>query len=46
MEDGRLHFFPGVITRVEIVYDADEKITISIRTDGKWEVIDGGSIII
>ena len=46
VEDGRLHFFPGVITRVEIVYDADEKITISIRTDGKWEVIDGGSIII
>ena len=46
VEDESLHFLPGVITRMEMVYDADEKITISIRSDDKWEVMDGGSIII
>lgn len=46
VEDDRLHLLPGVVTRIDIVYDKDEKITIAIEADGKWEVVDGGSIII
>lgn len=46
VEDSRLHLLPGVITRLEIVYETEEKITVSIEIDGKWEVVDGGSIII
>lgn len=46
VEDSRLHLLPGVITRLEIVYETEEKITVSININGKWEVADGGSIII
>lgn len=46
VEDGRLHLLPGVVTRLDIVYENDEKITIAIQIDGKWEVVDGGHIII
>lgn len=46
VEDDRLHLLPGVVTRIDIAYDKDEKITVAIEVDGKWEVVDGGSIII
>lgn len=46
VEDERLHLLPGVITRLDLVYEANGKITINIQIDGKWEVVDGGQIII
>lgn len=46
VEDDRLHLFPGVITRLNIVFDADEKITISVQIEDKWEIVDGGHIIV
>lgn len=46
VEDSRLHLLPGVVTRLDIIYDTDEKITIAIEVEGKWEVVDGGNIII
>lgn len=46
VDDDRLHLLPGVITRLDIVYDTEEKITIAVEIDGKWEIVDGGSIII
>lgn len=46
VEDSRLHLLPGVVTRLNIVYDSEEKISIQIEIDGKWEIIEGGHIII
>lgn len=46
VEDDRLHLLPGVVTRIDIAYDKDEKVTVAIEVDGKWEVVDGGSVII
>lgn len=46
VEDSRLNLLPGVITRVDIIYDANEDITIGIEVNGKWEIVDGGNIII
>lgn len=46
VEDSRLQLLPGVITRVDIIYDASQNITIAIEVNGKWEIVDGGSIII
>ena len=46
IEDQRLHLIPGVITRLSIEFETDEKMIISIEIDGKCEIIDGGNIII
>lgn len=46
VDDSRLHLLPGVVTRLDITYDTEEHITVSIEIEGKWEVVDGGSIII
>lgn len=46
IEDQRLHLIPGMITRLSIEFETDEKMIISIEIDGKWEIIDGGNIII
>ena len=46
VEDDRLHLYPGVITRLDIVFDTDEKITISVQIESKWEIVDGGHIIV
>lgn len=46
VDDTRLHLLPGVITRLNLAFDSMENITISVKIDGKWEIVDGGSIII
>lgn len=46
VDDSRLHLLPGVITRVDLLFDAQENVTVSIEVDGKWEVVDEGQIII
>lgn len=46
VEEQRLHLIPGVITRLNIEFETDEKMIISVEIDGKWEIIDGGNIII
>lgn len=46
VEDSELHFLPGTVTRLNIVYDPKGDITLSIEIDGKWEIVDGGNIII
>lgn len=46
VEDERLHLLPGVVTRLELIFDAEGKIDIKVEVDGKWEIDDGGHIII
>lgn len=46
VEDDRLHLYPGVITRLKIEFKTEQKITISVEIDGKWEIVDEGNIII
>lgn len=46
VDDDRLHLVPGSVTRVEILFEAENQLKISIEVDGKWEVVDGGNIII
>lgn len=46
VEDSRLHLIPGNITQIDIVFQSDGQLKISIEINGKWEVIDGGHIII
>lgn len=46
VEDERLHLLPGVITRLGIAFKTEHDVEISVEIDGKWEVIDGGNIII
>lgn len=46
VDDDRLHLIPGEITRVNIVFETENQVKISIEVDGKWEIVDGGHIII
>lgn len=46
VEDERLHLLPGVITRLGIEFETEHNLRITVEIDGKWEVIDGGNIII
>lgn len=44
IEDDRLKFEPGRIIRVSVLFEAENKISVSIEIAGKWEVIDEGKI--
>ncbi|MEG2790591.1 MAG: hypothetical protein RSA98_03245 [Odoribacter sp.] len=46
VNDERLYLLSGVIARLNIKFENENKITISVEIDGKWEVVDGGHIII
>lgn len=46
VDDNRLHLLPGFITRLNIDFGQDGKIVISVEVNGRWEVVDGGHIII
>lgn len=46
VDDDRLHLIPGKITRVDILFESENQIKISVEVDGKWEIVDGGHIII
>lgn len=46
VEDSRLKLLPGYVTRLEIAFETESKITVSIEVHGKWEIVDGGHIII
>lgn len=44
--DERLHFQPGRIIRVNIRFETEQDITISVKIVKEWEIVDGGHIII
>lgn len=46
VDDDRLHLVPGIITRVNILFETENEVKISLEVDGKWEIVDGGHIII
>lgn len=46
VDDSRLHLLPGAITLLNIAFDSEDKITVSIEINGKWEIVDEGNIII
>lgn len=46
LDDDRLHLVPGIITRVNIFFESDTQMSISVEVDGKWEIVDGGHITI
>lgn len=46
IDDSRLHLIPGVITRLNLLFNTDDRVTVSVEMNGKWEVIDEGEIII
>lgn len=46
VDDNLLHLNPGVITRISLIFGAGGDLKIVIEVDGKWEIVDGGSIII
>lgn len=46
VDDSRLHLIPGNITQIDIVFENEGHLKLSIEINGKWEVIDGGHIII
>lgn len=46
VDDDRLHLVPGVITRVNILFESESEVKVSLEVDGKWEIVDGGHIII
>ncbi len=46
VDDDRLHLVPGTITRVNILFETESQVEISVEVNGKWEIVDGGHIII
>lgn len=46
VDDDRLHLVPGTITRINILFETETQIKISVEVDGKWEIVNGGHIII
>lgn len=46
VDDDRLRLQPGVITRLNIRFETEEDIRVSVEVLGKWEIADEGHIII
>ena len=46
VDDDRLYLVPGIITRVNILFETENEVKISLEVDGKWEIVDGGHITI
>ncbi len=46
VDDDRMHLWPGIITRLDLIFDDQGKVAVEIEIEGKWEIVDGGSIII
>lgn len=46
IDDDRIHFVPGKIIRLSVVFESENRVSVSVEVDGKWEVIDEGEIII
>lgn len=46
VDDSHLNLLPGVITLLNIEFEGENKITVSVEVNGKWEIVDGGTIII
>lgn len=46
VDNDRMHLWPGIITRLDLIFDDRGKVAVEIEVEGKWEIVNGGSIII